>query len=149
MKPIPGLAGVPVGQSARGYQPAELTHYLAPWAGKLTRMPTWPLKREDGQVTCDRETLRRTVIAPWKSLEALGVGVHFGEWGCYNKTPHDVTLGWMSDSLELWKEAGWGWALWCFSGSFGILDSGRADVKYETYKGHQLDRAMLELLQAF
>jgi endoglucanase len=31
-----------------------------------------------------------------------------GEWGCYNKTPHDVVLAWMADDLSLWKEAGWG-----------------------------------------
>jgi hypothetical protein len=31
----------------------------------------------------------------------------------------------------------------------GILDSGRTDVKYEDWRGHKLDRAMLELLQEF
>ena len=75
------------------------------------------------------------------------------EWGHSNEpfreSDFEWIAGWMRNSLELWKEAGWGWALWCFRGSFGILDSGRADVRYETYKGHQLDRAMLELLRAF
>jgi len=37
----------------------------------------------------------------------------------------------MGDFLSLWKEAGWGWALWNLRGDFGILDSGRTDVKYE------------------
>jgi endoglucanase len=55
----------------------------------------------------------------------------------------------MRDFLELWKKAGWGWALWCFRGSFGILDSNRSDVQYERWEGHQLDRKMLELLQEF
>lgn len=55
----------------------------------------------------------------------------------------------MEDMLSLWKEAGWGWALWNFRGSFGILDSGREDVNYEDYKGHKLDRALLELLQSY
>jgi endoglucanase len=54
----------------------------------------------------------------------------------------------MRDNLTLWKEAGWGWALWNFRGAFGVLDSGRADVKYEEFRGHQLDREMLELLKA-
>jgi endoglucanase len=54
----------------------------------------------------------------------------------------------MRDCLELWKAAGWGWALWNFRGSFGILDSNRADVKYDTYRGRRLDRAMLELLRS-
>jgi endoglucanase len=72
-----------------------------------------------------------------------------GEFGAYNKTPHKVVLAWMRDCLTVWKEMGWGWALWNFRGSFGILDSGRTDVAYEDWRGHKLDRAMLELLQAF
>ena len=55
----------------------------------------------------------------------------------------------MHDCLVLWKEAGWGWALWNFRGSFGILDSGRSDVDYEQFRGHKLDGAMLDLLQRF
>jgi endoglucanase len=51
--------------------------------------------------------------------------------------------------LSLWKEAGWGWAMWNFRGGFGVFDSERSDVKYENYKGHKLDRGMLELLKAF
>jgi endoglucanase len=54
----------------------------------------------------------------------------------------------MRDSLDLWKEAGWGWALWNLRGSFGILDSGRRDVVYESFRGHKLDREMLELLRS-
>lgn len=42
-----------------------------------------------------------------------------------------------------------GWALWNFHGSFGILDSGRDDVQYELFDGHQLDRKMLTLLQRY
>jgi endoglucanase len=53
-----------------------------------------------------------------------------------------------TDFLELWQEAGWGWALWNFRGDFGILDSKRGEVKYETFHGRKLDRAMLELLRA-
>jgi endoglucanase len=53
----------------------------------------------------------------------------------------------MSDYLSLWKAAGWGFSMWNLRGSFGILDSGRKDVTYEEYKGHKLDRRMLELLR--
>jgi endoglucanase len=60
-----------------------------------------------------------------------------------------VVLAWMRDSLELWKEAGWGWAMWNFRGSFGILDSNRTDIKYEEFRGHKLDREMLALLLAY
>lgn len=96
----------------------------------------------------DRDRLDRQFIRAWQELERLGVGVHVGEFGAFHHTPHDVTLRWMRDVLDLWNGAGWGWALWNFRGPFGILDSERTDVTYEDFHGHQLDRAMLELLQA-
>jgi len=55
-------------------------------------------------------------------------------------------LVWMEDNLRLWKENGLGWAMWNFRGPFGVLDSGRKEVRYEDYHGHKLDRAMLDLL---
>jgi hypothetical protein len=94
-----------------------------------------------------KETLQRKMIEPWQALAAQGVGVVVGEWGAFNHTPHAVALAWMRDNLELWQEAGWGWALWNFRGAFGVLDSGRKDVAYEEWRGHKLDRQMLELLQ--
>jgi endoglucanase len=51
--------------------------------------------------------------------------------------------------LALWKEAGWGFSLWELRGSFGVIDSERADVPYEDFKGHKLDRKMLELLRSY
>ena len=57
-----------------------------------------------------------------------------------------MALRWLEDVLRNYREAGWGWALWNFRGSFGILDSERADVEYEDFHGHKLDRRMLELL---
>ena len=84
----------------------------------------------------------------WQPLVEKGVAVHVGEFGCFNKTPHDVALGWLSDCLSLWKDAGWGFAMWNLRGAFGILDSERADVAYESYKGHKLDRKLLELLRS-
>jgi len=97
----------------------------------------------------DRQWLWQKEIVPWKDLEAKGVGVMIGEWGCHNQTPHAVALRWMEDSLANFRQAGWGWALWNFSGSFGVLDSGRSDVVYEDYQGHKLDRQMLDLLQRY
>ena len=57
-------------------------------------------------------------------------------------TPHNVCLAWMKDLLELWSAAGWGWSMWNLRGTFGILDSGRTDVAYESFRGHQLDRVV-------
>lgn len=97
----------------------------------------------------DRQWLIKEMIKPWQAAQAKGVGVIVGEWGCYNKTPHDVVLRWAEDNLANWKDAGWGWALWNFRGSFGILDSGRSDVKYEDFEGHKLDRKLLDLLMRY
>jgi endoglucanase len=49
--------------------------------------------------------------------------------------------------VDLWTAAGWGWAMWNFTGSMGIIDSDRADVHYEKWHGHKLDREMLKLVQ--
>lgn len=97
----------------------------------------------------DRAWLWKTCIEPWKEAQAQGVGVMVGEWGCHNQTPHDVFLRWAEDCLSNWQQAGWGWALWNLRGSFGVLDSGRADVEYEPFEGHQLDRKLLDLLQRY
>lgn len=146
-KPVPGLADLGIGQSTRGYDPMRVSHHKASWVkGENWPTPTWPLN-PDGPDRWDKDRLLREIVKPWKDLEALGIGVHVGEWGAFQHTPHDVALRWMGDFLELWREAGWGWALWNFRGSFGILDSGRADVKYEDFRGRRLDRAMLNLLR--
>ncbi len=105
------------------------------------------VKSATGRYSSSKEILWAQRIKPWLDLQAKGVGVHVGEFGVYNKTPHEVTLAWMRDCLENFKTAGFGWALWNFRGSFGILDSARADVKYEDYQGHKLDRRMLDLLR--
>ncbi|MDR0336499.1 MAG: glycoside hydrolase family 5 protein [Planctomycetaceae bacterium] len=89
----------------------------------------------------------RNRLESWKELQNQGCGVMVGELGAYSPCPHDVVLRWLADCLANWREAGWGYALWNFRGSFGILDSGRPDVHYENFHGHKLDRKMLKLLQ--
>jgi len=96
-----------------------------------------------------REWLHAQTMPPWQAFAAAGGGVMVGEWGAYQYTPHEVVLRWAEDCLRNWQDAGWGWALWNFRGSFGILDSGRKDVTYEAFEGHQLDRKFLELLQRY
>jgi endoglucanase len=141
------LVGLRVAAATRGYDPFHLTHYKANWVQGSDRwaVPTYPL-HESGSVW-DRKRHWNEMIEPWKKLEDQGVGVMVGEFGSHNQTPHDAVLSWMRDCLANWKEAGWGWALWNFRASFGILDSGRSDATYESWRGHNLDRAMLEVLQ--
>lgn len=97
----------------------------------------------------DREWLRAEFVEPWRAIREKGVGVMIGEFGAYRHTPHDVVLRWMRDNLENWRDAGFGWALWEFRGPFGVLDSDRGDVEYEEFRGHRLDRRMLDLLQQY
>jgi endoglucanase len=147
---VHGLAGLGIAQSTHWYDPVQLTFYRGNWVEGSDKWPepAWPLKSGwSGMVT--KEKLRQDLIEPWGALERKGVGVHVGEFGFYIHTPHAVGMAWMKDCLELWKEKGWGWALWNLRGEFGVLDSGRTDVKYEGFRGHKLDRDMLGLLQSY
>jgi endoglucanase len=49
--------------------------------------------------------------------------------------------------VDILSSNGIGFALWNFRGDFGILDSGRTDVAYEDWYGHQLDRRLLDLIR--
>lgn len=149
--PVLDLLDLGIVQSTRGYLPKMVSHYTATWVPaaefESLEKPTWPMTDAHG-VKWDRAKLRAELIDKWQPLIERGAPVHVGEWGCFTKTPHDVMLAWMADLLALWKEAGWGWAMWNFRGGFGILDSGRPDVAYEDFRGHKLDRKLLELLRA-
>ncbi len=96
-----------------------------------------------------RQWLERNMTDPWVLAAREGHFVMVGEFGAYKHTPHAIVLEWMEDYLKIWKEAGMGWALWNFSGTFGVIDSGREDVAYEEFHGRRLDRKMLELLQRY
>jgi endoglucanase len=144
---IEGISQLDVVQSCRGYAPAIVSHYKAPWVYKDVEnlpKPQWP-----GQV--GKEMLSKKMLedkfAPWIALKKSGVGVHCGECGCYNLTPHDVFLAWFGDMLDIFKQNDIGFALWEFDGSFGILNSGRKDVEYEDFYGQKLDRKLLTLIQ--
>ncbi|MFM7181649.1 MAG: glycoside hydrolase family 5 protein [Verrucomicrobiales bacterium] len=88
-------------------------------------------------------------LEPWLRFRKEGGRFMVGEWGAYHRVPHAVMLAWATDQLRLWKENDVGWALWNFRGSFGPLDSGRDDVRYEKDGGVLVDRAFLDLLRAY
>ena len=146
-KPVPELCDLNVAQSTRAYDPMSVTHYQAEWVDEDDwPAPTWPGRYRGKK--WDRQALEKH-YRPWIELMQRGVGVHCGEGGAYNRTPHDVVLRWLEDVLEILAEAGIGFALWNLRGSFGVLDSGRHDVAYEDWHGHQLDRELLTLLQRY
>jgi endoglucanase len=141
------ITDLDIAQSCRGYYPGAISHFRAPWANKdpmAAPAPTWPLKT--GTQSLDRQSLEE-YYKPWGDLVKKGVGVHCGECGCWNKTPHDVFLTWFGDVLDILKQHNIGFAMWEFSGDFGLINSGRSDVKYENWHGQLLDRKLLELLK--
>ena len=146
---IPEITDLNIAQSCRGYFPHYISHYKAPWAMKdpeSAPMPVWP-----GEMNGEyfgRENLEK-MYEPWINLVKQGVGVHCGECGCWNKTPHQVFLAWFEDVIDILTQHGIGYALWNFRGDFGVMDSGREDVVYEDWYGHQLDRKMLDLLKKY
>lgn len=146
---IPEITDLDIAQSCRGYYPGIISHYKAPWAFKDPENlpePKWP-----GQVG-DQYLSRKMLedfYKPWIDLVNQGVGVHCGECGCWNKTPHNVFLAWFGDVLDILTQHDIGYSLWEFDGSFGVLNSGREDVDYENWNGQKLDRKLLNLLMKY
>lgn len=143
---VPELLDLGIAKSNRGYYPGIISHYKAPWAFEdpdNLPEPKWP--GQVGNRYLSREILEE-FFAPWIDIVKQGIGVHCGECGCWRMTPHDVFLAWFSDLLDIFTENGIGFALWEFSGDFGVLNSRREDVDYEDWYGHQLDRELLNLL---
>lgn len=150
MPDLGDLAKYNVAQSCRAYIPAGVTHYRALWVDRKRSFPEpcWPGGyAPDG--LWDRERLERHYGAWAAMAENFNMGVHCGEGGCYNMTPHNVVLRWLEDVLDILKNYNIGYALWNFKGPFGILDSGRKDAEYVDYKGHKLDKKMYELLKKY
>ena len=148
-QPVPGLYGVPsVGQAFRGYTPHAVTHYGADFIGGIPKTPpTWPLA--PGYASGRLMESPEETVAKYQSAIDAGEFCMVGEFGCRATTPHDVALAWMEHCLKLWDAKGLGWAIWNLRGIFGFMDSERVDVAYEDYRGHKLDRKMLELLRRY
>ena len=134
---MPGLA-----QSVHGYDPSGLTHY----DGNGTA-PTWPGTYSG--VLWNKARLQNNYFQDWITLANQGVPVHCGEIGCNRYAPHAVTLAFLEDLLDILKQNNIGWALWELRGWFGVIESERSDVVYETFNGYPLDRELLELLQKY
>ena len=145
---MPELADLGVVQSGRGYQPMPVSHYRAGWwsGHAAAPEPSYPGIVWEGRIW-NRETLRE-FYQPWRDLQAAGVRVHIGEMGCYNKTPNDIALRWLSDLFGIYRDFGWGFALWNFKGDFGIVEHGRPGARYEEIGGYRVDRDLLDLLIA-
>ena len=133
-------------QSVRGYQPMSVSHYQADWwpGSRGMAEPKYPVEY-DGR-WWDAAGLRE-FYAPWRELEAAGVPVHVGEFGCYEYTQDDVAQAWFADLFDVYGQFGWGFALWEFEGPFGIVGHHRPGAVFERRDGFHVDRNLLDLMQ--
>lgn len=149
-EPLPEMSDLGVAQGCRAYAPAGVSHFHAGWVAGSDAWPDpeWPQPESHPGGAWDPPRLEKH-FAPWTDLASRGVGVHCGEGGAYHFTPHQVVLTWFEDVLDILTGHNIGFALWNLRGSYGILDSGRSDVNFEDWHGHQLDRQLLHLLQQY
>jgi len=141
---IPELADAGVIHSGRGYAPFWISHHGAHWCGDIK----WPEPVYPGVMYgeyWDKDKLRE-FYKPWLEVEKQGVEVHIGEFGCFNKTPNDIALRWLGDLMEVFKENGWGYSMWNFEGSFGIVNHGRPGAVYKNIDGFDVDKTLLDIM---
>jgi len=113
---------------------------------EISHLPPLKYPGQVGDEYLSREMLEK-FYEPWIKLAQSGTGVHCGECGSNNKTPHDIFLAWFGDVVDILSSNDIGFALWNFRGDFGILDSRREDVDYEEWYGHKLDRKLVDLIR--
>jgi aryl-phospho-beta-D-glucosidase BglC (GH1 family) len=143
---MPELADLGAIHSGRGYQPMPVSHYQATWWDGHVDCPepVYPGLRWAGR-TWNLSTLR-DFYRPWRDVQKRGAAIHIGEFGCFNRTPNDIALRWLTDLLHVFKEFGWGYAMWGFQGPFGIIEHGRAGARFEAISGYQVDRDLFDLM---
>lgn len=143
---MPELADLGVTHSGRGYQPYSVSHWGAEWwqGWRDGDGPGYPGGLYDGK-RWDLDQLRE-FYASWRAVERMGTPIHIGEFGCYNQTPNDDAMRWFHDLFGLYREYGWGYAMWNFDGPFGIIGHGRKGARIEEWRGYPVDLELLELM---
>lgn len=143
----PELSDLGVTLSGRGYNPIQLTHWNAEWMVNNGSMdweyPQWPGMKIDG-VEWNRNRLKE-FYKPWKDLADKGCKVHIGECGVYDKVDNKTALAWYKDFFGVCNELGFGWALWNFSGPFGITEHRRKNTNWKIIDGIKVDSDLYEL----
>ena len=143
---MPELATLDVTHSGRGYHPMPVSHHQASWwsGHRCAPAPRYPGLIWRGRYW--NRTALRNAYKPWREVEQRGARIHIGEFGCFNHTPNEVALRWLRDLLSIYREFGWGYALWNFKGPFGIIDHRRPGARIESIAGFDVDRALLDLI---
>lgn len=142
-----------VAQSCRAYDPKEITHFSNPDNEVENTFVQWPdmpgkeVHTYEKIISWTKQTLFDKFEVWAKMAQEKNVGVHCGEGGVVNTCPRDVALSWFRDAMEVLDGFNIGFALWELRGIYGILDSERKDCKYTDYKGHLLDKEMLNIMK--
>jgi hypothetical protein len=105
---------------------------------------------DDGKITDVEGNPSLAIGTIKKNIELAGklnIPVMIQEFGVYNKTPHDVATGYLTNVVSVFKTHQIGYAMWNMIGSMGIINSERADCNYEQYRGKSLDREMTTIVQ--
>ena len=143
---MPELADLGVTHSGRGYQPYPVSHWGAAWwqGWREGDAPRYPGVLFEGRRWGPADL--RAFYEPWRDVERSGARIHIGEFGCYNQTPNADALRWFGDLFGLFREFGWGYAMWHFEGPFGIVGHGRAGARFEERHGYAVDVDLLDLM---
>lgn len=148
-EPMPELADLGAVMSTRGYRPMDLTHYRAGWCAETRGHAPMGYPGTD---TSGRPWSRSTLAASyasWLELAHFGVRVHVGEMGCYDYLDNSSALAWFRDVFAVFREFGWGWALWNFEGSFGLVGHRRPGARFENVGGYRVDIELLNLMDEY
>jgi hypothetical protein len=143
---MPELAGLSVTHSGRGYHPMPVTHHQASWWSGHVHAPAPKYPGLIWQAQYWNRAALRSAYRPWRNVERGGVNIHIGEFGCFNRTPNDIATRWLRDLLSVYREFGWGYALWNFKGPFGIIEHNRPGARIKSIAGYQVDRRLLDLM---
>jgi aryl-phospho-beta-D-glucosidase BglC (GH1 family) len=143
---MPELADLDIVHSGRGYQPMPVSHHQANWWDGYASAPppVYPGVNWAGRFW--NRSILRDFYRPWRDVQRRGVAIHIGEFGCFNRTPNDIALRWLTDLLSVFKEFGWGYAMWNFEGAFGVIAHGRPGARFEFIDGYKVDRNLLDLM---
>jgi aryl-phospho-beta-D-glucosidase BglC (GH1 family) len=143
---MPELAALGVTHSGRGYHPMPVSHHQASWWSDHIHAPTPKYPGLIWQGRFWNRSALRAAYNSWREVERRGTRIHIGEFGCFKHTPNEIAMRWYMDLLSVYKELGWGYAMWNFQGPFGIIEHGRPGARLESIAGYHVDRALLELL---
>jgi len=118
---------------------------------------TWAVKQSAYKITSDGKITDKDgnpAVALGDLTKKLdnaltkNIPVMIQEFGVYNKTPHAITISYLSDVVKIFNNYNVGYAMWNMIGTMGIINSERTDCNYEPYRGKSIDRQMTSIMQS-